>query len=51
MPAVGNRYIGASDDIATWDRDPYAVPTAALDGMVCDLTLFRGNAIFERRRP
>jgi predicted amidohydrolase YtcJ len=40
---------GKSADIAVWDRDPQAVPTAAIKDMRADLTLFRGQIMFERK--
>ncbi len=40
---------GMAADIAVWDRDPYAVPTAAIKDMACDLTLFRGKVVYERK--
>jgi predicted amidohydrolase YtcJ len=40
--------VGGSADIAVWDRDPYAAPTAALKDMVCDMTLFQGKVVYER---
>ncbi len=39
---------GMAADIAVWDRDPYAVPTAAIKDMQCDLTLFRGKPVYTR---
>ncbi len=39
---------GKSADIAIWDRDPYAVTTAAIKDMACDMTLFQGKVVFER---
>lgn len=40
---------GKAADIAIWDRDPYAVPTAAVKDMKADMTLFRGRVVFERK--
>jgi predicted amidohydrolase YtcJ len=40
---------GKSADIAIWDRDPYAVPTAQLKDMVCDATIFQGKVVYERK--
>jgi len=40
---------GKSADIAVWDRDPHAVPTAAIKDMKAELTLFRGQIVFERK--
>lgn len=42
---------GMAADIAVWDRDPYAVPTAALKDMACEMTLFRGKVVYERAAP
>ncbi len=39
---------GMAADIAVWDRDPYAVPTAAIKDMACDMTLFGGRVVFDR---
>ncbi len=36
---------GKSVDVAVWDRDPLAVPTAALKDLSCELTLFRGRVV------
>lgn len=40
---------GMAADIAVWDRDPYAVPTAAIKYMACEMTLFRGKVVYERK--
>jgi predicted amidohydrolase YtcJ len=37
---------GKSADIAVWDRDPIAVPTAAVKDMKCELTVFRGAVVY-----
>jgi predicted amidohydrolase YtcJ len=39
---------GMAADIAVWDRDPYAVPTAAIKDMACEMTLFEGRVVYER---
>jgi predicted amidohydrolase YtcJ len=44
----GSLMVGKSADIAIWDRDPYAVPVERLKDMVCDLTLFQGQVVYER---
>ncbi len=41
---------GMAADIAIWDRDPYAVPTAAIKDMACEMTFFRGKLVYERGR-
>jgi predicted amidohydrolase YtcJ len=46
---TGSLEVGKSADIAVWDRDPYQVPTAALKDIVCDLTLFQGRVVYQRR--
>ena len=43
---AGSLEPGKSADVAVWDRDPYAVPTADLKEMRCELTLFRGRVVF-----
>lgn len=40
---------GKAADIAVWDRNPYAVPTAAVKDMKADMTLFRGKVVYERK--
>jgi predicted amidohydrolase YtcJ len=42
---AGSLEPGKSADVAVWDRDPYAVPTADLKDMRCELTLFRGRVV------
>jgi predicted amidohydrolase YtcJ len=36
-------------DIAVWDRDPLNVATEALKDMRCEMTLFRGKVVYDRR--
>jgi predicted amidohydrolase YtcJ len=43
---AGSLERGKSADIAVWDRDPYAVPTAELKDLRCELTLFRGRVVY-----
>jgi predicted amidohydrolase YtcJ len=43
---AGSLERGKSADVAVWDRDPYAVPTADLKDMHCELTLFRGQLVY-----
>ncbi|WP_303808308.1 amidohydrolase [Sandarakinorhabdus limnophila] len=45
----GTLAVGKAADIAVWDRDPYSVPTAAIKDMKADITLFRGQVVFERK--
>ena len=45
---VGSLEVGKLADLAVWDRDPYAVPTAALKEMRCLLTVFDGAVVYRR---
>lgn len=46
---TGSLEVGKLADIAIWDRNPYAVPTASLKDMHCLMTLFGGRIVFERK--
>lgn len=46
---TGSLEVGKLADIAIWDRNPYAVPTASLKDMRCLMTLFGGRIVFERK--
>ncbi len=46
---TGSLEVGKLADIAIWDRNPYAVPTASLKDMRCMMTLFGGKVVFERK--
>jgi predicted amidohydrolase YtcJ len=46
---IGSLEVGKYADIAVWDRDPYSVKAAELKDMRCDLTVFDGKVVFERR--
>ena len=43
---IGSLEPGKYADLAVWDRDPYAVPTADLKDMRCQLTIFNGKIVF-----
>ena len=43
---VGSLEVGKLADLAVWDRDPYRVPTAALQEMRCLLTVFDGKVVY-----
>jgi predicted amidohydrolase YtcJ len=45
---VGSIEPGKYADLAVWDRDPYSVPTADLEDMQCEMTVFDGQVVFER---
>jgi predicted amidohydrolase YtcJ len=44
---IGSLEPGKDADIAVRDRDPYSVPTDALQDMHCEITLLRGKVVFE----
>lgn len=46
---IGSIEVGKYADIAVWDRNPYTVSTADLKEMRCELTVFNGKVVFERR--
>ena len=43
---IGSIEVGKEADLAVWDRDPYAVPTAALKDMRAELTLVKGRTVY-----
>jgi len=43
---IGSIEVGKDADLAVWDRDPYAVPTAALKDMKAELTLVKGRVVY-----
>jgi predicted amidohydrolase YtcJ len=44
---AGSLEPGKSADIAVWDQDPLTAPTAALENLQCELTLFRGIVVYQ----
>lgn len=48
---IGSLEVGKYADIAVWDRDPYTVPAAQIKDMICDLTVFNGQVVYERTDP
>jgi predicted amidohydrolase YtcJ len=46
---TGSVETGKWADLAIWDRNPYAVPTASLKDMRCLMTLYKGKVVFERK--
>ena len=46
----GSLEVGKSADLAVWDRNPLAVPTAQLKDMQCLLTVFRGKLVYRAPR-
>lgn len=45
---TGSLEVGKWADIAIWDQNPYAVPTAALKDIRCEMTLYKGKVVFKR---
>jgi predicted amidohydrolase YtcJ len=45
---VGSLEVGKDADIAVWDRNMYAIPTAALKDLRCEMTLVAGKIVFRR---
>ncbi|MGE0442117.1 MAG: amidohydrolase [Gemmatimonadales bacterium] len=43
---IGSIEVGKYADLAVWDRNPYAVPTADLKDMRCLLTVFDGRIVY-----
>lgn len=46
---AGSLERGKSADIAIWDQDPLAIPTAALKDLHCEMTLFRGEIVYRAK--
>ena len=44
---VGSIEPGKEADIAIWDRDMYTVPTGDLKNLKCEMTLFKGEIVFQ----
>ena len=44
---IGSLEVGKYADIAVWDRDPYTVDTADLEGMQCVMTVFNGEVVWD----
>jgi predicted amidohydrolase YtcJ len=45
--SVGSIEPGKDADIAVWDRDPYTIPAADLRNLKCELTLVRGQVVYD----
>jgi predicted amidohydrolase YtcJ len=45
---IGSIEVGKDADLAVWDRNLYAVPTAELKDMKAVLTLLKGKAVHGR---
>ncbi len=45
---TGSIEVGKWADLAVWDRNPYAVPTAEIKDMRCLTTFYKGKVVFEK---
>ena len=45
---IGSIEAGKYADLAIWDKNPYAIPTAELKDLRCDLTIFNGLIVYRR---
>jgi hypothetical protein len=44
---IGSIEVGKYADLAVWDRDFYAVPTAEIKDAKCLMTIFNGKVVFD----
>jgi len=44
---IGSIELGKRADLGIWDRDLYAVPTADLKDMKCEMTIFDGQIVYK----
>jgi predicted amidohydrolase YtcJ len=47
---IGSIEVGKDADIAVWDRDMYSAPTDQLKDLKCELTLLKGQIVFDASR-
>ncbi|MEO7085072.1 MAG: amidohydrolase [Gemmatimonadaceae bacterium] len=47
---IGSIEVGKYADLAVWDRDLYTVPTAQLKDLQCQMTVFNGKIVYERKQ-
>lgn len=45
---IGSIEIGREADLAVWTENPYAVPSARLKDLTCDMTLLAGRVVYRR---
>jgi predicted amidohydrolase YtcJ len=45
---VGSIEVGKYADLAVWDKNLYAVPSADLETLECQMTIFDGKIVFQR---
>jgi hypothetical protein len=44
---VGSIEPGKDADIAVWDRDLYSMPSEEIKNLKCELTLLRGQVVYQ----
>jgi predicted amidohydrolase YtcJ len=44
---IGSLEPGKQADIAVWDRDVYAIPTADIKNLKCEMTIFDGQIVYK----
>ena len=47
---IGSLEVGKDADIAVWDKNMYAIPSAQLKDLTCEMTLVAGKVVFRRAR-
>ena len=45
---VGSLEAGKDADIAVWDRNMYAIPSAELKNLTCEMTMVAGKVVYRR---
>jgi predicted amidohydrolase YtcJ len=45
---VGSLEVGKDADIAVWTQNMYAMPSADLKNLTCEMTLLAGKVVFKR---
>ena len=45
---VGSLEVGKDADIAVWDKNMYAIPSAQLKDLACEMTIVAGKVVYRR---
>jgi len=46
---VGSLEVGKDADMAVWDRNMYSIPSAQLKDLACEMTIFAGSIVYQKR--